>query len=311
LGIDHEQTKYHLLTVFGPQNVDQDVSGLYGQVVIPIASTLSATVGARHAKVTNDIFSGATAGLDDSVTVGSAGLSWQADTDWRLFARADENFRFAKVDEHTNPVFGQPVGLNNQTGVSYEAGAEFSKNARVVKAIVYELKLDDEIAFDATGFFNVNLPQTRRRGLLLEGYWPLARYWSLQGAYTWTDGKLTAGPNDGKRIPLVPRSQARLAADWFITAEWSMRMEGQWVASQVNGSDFANAFPELPSYTVANINLRYLHEDLELGLQVNNLFNREYSETGAIGLDATFTSRDAYFPAPERNLRSTLRYTWR
>jgi len=311
LGVDREQTKYHLLTVFGPQNVEQDINSLYGQVVIPIRKTLSATLGARQAKVSNDIFSGATTRLDDRVAVGSAGLSWRADTDWRLFARADQNFRFAKVDEHTNPVFGQPVGLNNQTGVSYEAGAEFSRDARLVKAVVYELKLDDEIAFDASGFFNVNLPQTRRRGLLLEGSWPLAHDWSLQGAYTWIDGKLTAGPNEGNRIPLVPRSQARLAADWHITATWSMRMEGQWVGSQVNGSDFANVFPRLPAYAVANLNLRYLHKGLELGLQVNNLFNREYSETGAVGLDATFTSRDAYFPAPERNLRSTLRYAWR
>jgi outer membrane receptor protein involved in Fe transport len=201
--------------------------------------------------------------------------------------------------------------LNNQTGVSHEAGAEFSRGARLVKAVLYELKLDDEIAFDTTGFSNVNLPQTLRHGLLLEGAWPLARDWSLYGAYTWTDGKITAGPNEGKRIPLVPESQARLAADWRMAAEWSLRMEGHWVGSQINGGDFANTFPQLPAYTVANLNLRYHHEDLELAMQVNNLFDEEYSETGAIGLDATFTSRDAYFPAPERNLRLILRYTWR
>ncbi len=308
LGADLEETKYHLLTSFGPQNVDQKLSGLYGQAVIPLGSTLSATVGARHAKVSNDIFTGVTTRLDDSVTVGSAGVSWQPHADWRLFVRADQNFRFAKVDEHTNPVFGQPVGLNNQTGVSQEAGVEFRQGARLVKAVLYELKLEDEIAFDATGFSNVNLPQTRRRGLLLEGFWPLARDWSLQSSYTWTDGKITAGADQGKRIPLVPRSQARLAADWRIASEWSLRMEGQWVGSQPNGSDFANVFPLLPSYAVANLNLRYQHKDLELGMQVNNLFDRQYSETGAIGLDATFTTRDAFFPAPERNLRLTLRY---
>lgn len=311
LGLDMEQTKYRLLTSFGPQNVDQMIDGLYGQAIIPLGNTLSATVGARYAKVTNDIFTGATTPLDDSLSVGSAGLSWRPHADWRLFARADQNFRFAKVDEHTNPVFGQPVGLNNQTGVSYETGAEFSQGARSAKAVVYELKLDDEIAFDATGFSNVNLPQTHRRGLMLEGALPLAADWSLQGAYTWTDGKITAGANEGKRIPLVPRSQARLAADWRIAAEWSLRTEGQWTGSQVNGSDFANAFPQLPSYTVANLMLRHEYKDLELGMQVNNLFNHEYSETGAIGLDATFTSRDAYFPAPERNLRLTLGYVWR
>lgn len=308
LGVDQEQTEYRLLTSFGPQNVDQKIDGVYGQAVIPLANTLSATVGARHTKVANDIFTGTTTRLDDSVNVGSAGLSWRPQADWRLFARADQNFRFAKVDEHTNPVFGQPVGLNNQTGVSYETGAEFSRGTRSVKAVLYELKLDDEIAFDATGFSNINLPQTLRHGLLLEGSWPLARDWSLHGAYTWTDGKITAGPHEGNRIPLVPQSQARLAADWRLAAEWSMRMEGRWVGPQVNGSDFANTFPKLPAYTVADLNLRYRHENLETGLQVNNLLDQKYSETGAIGLDATFTSRDAYFPAPGRNLALTLAY---
>lgn len=311
LGLDVEQTKYRLLTSFGPQNVDQMVNGLYGQTIIPLGDTLSATVGARYARVTNDIFTGATTPLDDSLSVGSAGLSWRPRADWRLFTRADQNYRFAKVDEHTNPVFGQPVGLKNQTGVSYEAGAEFSRGARSAKAVAYELKLDDEIAFDATGYSNVNLPRTRRRGLLLEGSLPIAPDWSLQGAYTWTEGKITAGANEGKRIPLVPQSQARLAADWRMAAAWSLRTEGQWTGSQVNGSDFANAFPRLSSYAVANLMLRHQYKDLELGMQVNNLFNREYSETGAIGLDATFTSRDAYFPAPERNLRLTMDYTWR
>ena len=310
LGADLEETDYHLLTSFGPQNVIQELSGLYGQAIIPLGNTLSATVGVRHAKVSNEIFTGATTQLDDSATVGSAGLSWKSHADWRLFARADQNLRFAKVDEHTNPVFGQPVGLKNQTGVSHEVGAEFKQGARLMKAILYELKLEDEIAFDATGFSNVNLPRTRRRGLLLEGSWPLARDWSLQSAYTWTDGEITAGDNQGKRIPLVPRSQVRLAADWRIAAEWFLRMDGQWVDSQPNGSDFSNAFPVLPSYAVANLNLRFQQKDLELGIQVNNLFNREYSGTGAVGLDATFTTREAFFPAPERNLRLTLRNTW-
>lgn len=308
LGADLEETEYRLLTSFGPQNVDQELSGLYGQAVIPLEGSLSVTVGARHAKVSNDISTGATTRLDDSVTVGSAGLSWQPHADWRLFARADQNFRFAKVDEHTNPVFGQPTGLKNQTGVSYEVGTELKRGERSAKAVLYELNLDDEIAFDATGFSNVNLPQTRRRGLMLESLWPLTHDWSLQAAYTWSDGKITAGANQEKRIPLVPQSQARLAADWRMTAEWDFRMEGQWVGSQVNGSDFANAFPRLPSYAVTNFNLRYQHKELQLGIQVNNLFDREYSETGAIGLDATFTSRDAFFPAPERNLRLILRY---
>jgi len=309
LGMDFEQTTYRLLTSFGPQNVDQDIHSGYAQIVIPFDRTVLITLGARIADVANAIESGGATQLDDRLSVGSAGISWQANSEWRLFARLDQNFRFAKVDEHTNPVFGQPVGLANQTGLSKELGLESKHGVRLLKAILYELSLDNEIAFDATGFSNVNLPQTRRRGLTLEGSWPIENSWTLHGDATWVDGVITAGANEGKRIPLVPRLQVRMAADWNVNQNWMMRLEQQWVGSQPNGSDFANTFPLLPAYSVTNMHWRYQRKGLELGFQVQNLFNRRYGETGAIGYDATFTSRDAFFPAPERNLRITLGHT--
>ena len=46
------------------------------------------------------------------------GFSYRPDPAWRLFLRADQGYRFAKVDEHSNVVFGQPVGLDTQRGTS-------------------------------------------------------------------------------------------------------------------------------------------------------------------------------------------------
>ncbi len=44
-----------------------------------------------------------------SFFVKSIGLNYSANKNLRFFARIDENFRFAKVDEHTNAQSG--IGL--------------------------------------------------------------------------------------------------------------------------------------------------------------------------------------------------------
>jgi len=310
VGTDLEKTTYRLLSSIGPQYVDQSIFGYYGQAILPFAHGWSTTIGARYTAVRNDIYTGTRTQLDDNGSVGSAGVSWRPATGWRLFARADQNFRFAKVDEHTNPVSGQPVGLKTQTGTSYETGFEFARGRYLGRITTYELDLKNEIAFNGTSN-NINLAQTQRYGTIIEGNLPLSRTVTASAAYTWTDGKVTDGQYEGNLIPLVPRWQSRLGLDWKFASFWFFRAEHQWVDKQVNGGDFSNSFEKLPRYAVTNLRIRYLKENLEIALAVNNLFDEHYSETGAIGYDATFTQRDAYFPSPGRNLRLTTQYAWR
>ena len=140
LGIDWLRTDYRLVTAFGPQGNDQDIAAAYAQLTHPLSPALSATVGIRHARVDNDIDNNDTpVHLDDAVTVGSLGLSYRPVPAWRLFLRADQNYRFAKVDEHTNVLFGQPVGLDTQRGVSYETGGEYAGSVLRLSARAYRL----------------------------------------------------------------------------------------------------------------------------------------------------------------------------
>jgi iron complex outermembrane receptor protein len=309
LGVDWEQTGYALRTGFGPQDVDQTVYGVYGQLVVPVAQALHATLGLRRAGVRNRVSDARTdTPLDDDLTVGTAGLSWQATDDWRLFLRADQNFRFAKVDEHTNVVFGTPVGISNQTGVSYEAGAQYLAPQRSLKAVVYQLDVDDEISFDSTGFANVNLDRTRRRGLLVAGEWTPLRELSLSAEYAYTGNEVTAGPFAGERIPLVAEHSGRAAAGWSVRPDVTLFAEGVYVGPRVLGGDFANAFSELPGYGVVNLAGQWRQAGWRVALRVNNLLNREYSEVGAVGFDETFATRAAYFPSPERAAWVTVSY---
>jgi len=309
LGVDWEQTGYALRTGFGPQDVDQTVYGVYGQVVLPVTADVHATLGLRRAGVRNAVSDGVTGTrLDDDLTVGTAGLSWQATDDWRLFLRADQNFRFAKVDEHTNVVFGTPVGIGNQTGVSYEAGAQYLAPQRTLKAVLYQLDVTDEISFDSTGFANVNLDRTRRRGVLIAGEWTPARNLSLSADYAYTGNAVTAGPFAGERIPLVAEHGARVAAAWSPRNDLTLYAEGVYVGPRALGGDFANAFPELESYGILNLAGQWNQAGWRVALRVNNLLNRAYSEVGAVGFDETFTTQAAYYPSPERAAWVTVSY---
>jgi iron complex outermembrane receptor protein len=306
-GVDWEQTDYALRTSFGPQDVDQVVWGAYGQVALPLGKDLSATLGARRAGVRNAIadYSGAT-DVDDALTVGTAGISWQASGEWRLFLRADQNFRFAKVDEQTNVVYGTPVGLRTQRGTSWEAGARYLAPQRRFEAVMYRLDLEDEISFDSSGYANVNLDATRRHGMMLPGEWSPGRGIALGADYAYTGNEVTDGPFAGNRIPLVAEHSGSIWAGWSPVANATLRAEGVFVGRRALAGDFSNDFPNLPSYGILNLAATVGHRGWRLALRVNNVLDRMYSEVGAVGYDEDYVLRDAYYPSPGRTAWLTL-----
>jgi len=225
-----------------------------------------------------------------------------------LFVRVDENFRFATVDEHTNVVYGQPVGIDNQTGISHEAGIEWQRSDFNSKAVFYRLDLENEISFDTSGFVNTNLAKTRREGLILEANWRAMPELSLSGSFTYTDPTITAGPFEGKQIPLVSARSARLSAEWSPLEHWSLFAEALLRSSRTFGGDFSNQFGELPGYGLLNASGHFRSGPWHLSLRVDNLLDKAYASSGSVGYDASFTAREAYFPAPERNFWLTAAY---
>jgi iron complex outermembrane receptor protein len=313
-GADLEGTDYELSSSIGRQEVKQRIGSYYAQAVLPLARHWSMTVGGRYARVDNDITESFSApdgvSLDDDVKVGTAGLSFRPSPAWRMFLRVDGNYRLAKVDEHTNIVFGAPVGLNNQTGVSYELGLEYQTSRTRLKLVGYRLDLDNEISFDASAFSNTNLDSTRRVGALLEGSVRPIRSLRLGGSYSYVDSEVTDGPFDGKDIPLVARHTGWLYADQQATRHLSLYGEVSAVGKRVLGGDFANEFRKLDAYALVNLQAAYEWQRWRASLRLNNLLDKAYSEDGAIGLDAFFTRRDAYFPSPERNVWLSARYVY-
>jgi len=295
----------------------QDVQAVYGQAVIPVLPGLSLTAGARKAWVENDLTTTNPFGLpafpngveiDDDVFVAEVGVSYRPTPEWRLFARRDGNFRFAKADEQSFTVPGQ-TGLDTQEGVSYEFGAEWQRGGHRFKLVGFRLDLDDEIVFDPTvtgpspfiAGANVNLDSTVRYGLVAEGGWQAHERLRLSADVTFTQAEFDSGGLDGNDVPFVSDVVSRVAADAQLTDYLHAQAEVQTVSDRFLIGDNLNAFPQVDGYTVLNLAVDYRYRGWEVKARVNNVTGKEFVD---------FASPFSFFPAPERNFWLTVGYKY-
>ena len=319
LGADVSEGDYNLSSVIGIQINEQSQQSLYAQAVVPVTQALDVTLGARYAKVSNeltDTFTFTNENIDDDITVATFGIAYQKNHAWRFLARVDQNYRFAKVDEYTSaqpfPAPPSPVILKTQEGLSIESGVEWSNKNNYAKFLIYQLKLDNEISFDPVNFININLDETRRSGVITEGHWQLNEKAGIRVSYTYTDAEIINGAFNDKDIPLVAKHSGLISSDFKLSKQWQLYGEVQVQSDRIFSGDFNNILSRLPGYGVANIKAEYALNGFVLSGRVNNVFDKQYTEVGVLGLvPVTFASSEAFFPSPERNFLLTATWQFR
>jgi iron complex outermembrane receptor protein len=322
LGADAVASDYKLSSRFGDQINDQSQRSLYAQAVIPATAVMDVTLGVRYAEVENDLQDSgmfalfpAGIGIDDDVTVGTFGLAIKADENWRVLFRADQNYRFAKVDEYLQPVFTPtftPVTLKTQQGLSVETGVEWVSGSDTAKLLIYQLDLENEIAYDPVNFANINLEDTRRTGVITSGRWQQSSRVGFSASYTFTDAEVLSGPFANREIPFVAKHSALISADYQASDEWQLFGELFAISDRVFSGDFDNILGRLPGYAVINVKAEYSSSGFIVTGRVNNLLNKEYSDVGQLSYDpTTFVAREAFFPSPEINLMLTAAWQFR
>jgi len=322
IGGDAVESDYHLNSRFGDQFNDQSQRSFYAQAVVPATNMLDITVGVRYAEVENDLrdtgaFAYYPAGvqIDDNVTVGTFGLAVKANEDLRVIFRADQNYRFAKVDEFLQPFLTPtftPVVLKTQEGLSLETGVEWVHDGNSAKVIVYKLDLENEIAFDPVNFANINLDDTERKGLITSAYWKATKRLGVSASYTFTDAEVSSGAFAGKNIPFVAKHSGLLSTDYAVSDSWQVYGEVVAISDRVFSGDFNNVLGKLPGYGLVNFKAEYNINDFSFSGRVNNVLNKKYSDVGQLGTDpVTFSSKEAFFPSPEINFLLTAAWKFR
>jgi len=322
IGADIVDSDYELQSRFGDQINDQSQRSIYTQAVVPATEKLDITVGVRYAEVENELRDVGTFALfptgidvDDDVTVGTLGLAIKVNEDWRVILRADQNYRFAKVDEFLMPAFTPtftPVVLKTQEGLSLETGVEWRSGSHSAKVIAYQLDLDDEIAFDPANFANVNLDETERKGFIASGHWQATQRLGVSASYTFTDAEVSDGALKGNEIPFVAEHSGLFSLDYSITGKWQVYGEVVALSDRVFAGDFDNVLDKLPGYGLLNVKAEYRYQDFVFTGRVNNVLDKEYSDVGQLGFDPlSFDPAAAFFPSPEINFLLTAAWKFR
>lgn len=316
-GFDLENIDYGI-TAFAVTDSQQFIRSVYMQSIIPLSEQIYLTTGLRHAWYKENIIvdfsfaNGAT--FRDEQFIPSIGLSYQPNNNWRFNIKYEENYRFPLIDEETNVPTGV-VGLETQTGKSYEASIDWNTKKYSSKLVLYHLALENEIDFDPTagafgGGANTNLDATERNGLIVEGSASLFDALTLRGQYSYVDAVFEKGSNAGNLIPFVAEHHASMSLDYAVSKNFNIFTEVQAIGERVASGDYANNVAYLPGYAVANAHARYEYKGFQLSGKLNNILDKKYSDNAATAFNPFPTVETGFYPAPERNFFLTIGYTF-
>jgi iron complex outermembrane receptor protein len=301
-------------------DVTRDTAAVYLRDDLSLTRQWVAGLGGRleNARINADVRSadGATdfdGSKDYSESAMDASISYRRASGSRAFARVATVYRFPFVDEQVSYYgFGTDqfyddvnpeTGWNLDVGVRVEHAKQFSAGLTV-----FRLELDDEIAYNNGTFRNENLDATRHQGLEADVSTRVLPFCRLRGSYTFTDATFTAGPRDGKDIPLVPHHRAMAGAEFTLPFGVSLDVSANHVGSMYLGGDNANTADRLGAYTTADALVRYIGagrlSGFEAHIGVDNLFNRKYVDLGYL----SWTGDGAYYPSPERTVKGGVAY---
>ncbi|WP_025820554.1 TonB-dependent receptor [Shewanella marina] len=304
---------------FGRENV-QKVLSVYTQATVPLTSTVSYVVGGRYSEVRDNLVDGLVYSdgveLKQNAHAFELGLNYRPTDAWRFYVRANDNFRFAKVDEqaYTSPGV---MGLTPQTGRSYETGFDWLLASQTIRLNLYRLDLEDEIIYDNNaqkptgGSFdgaNVNADASRRYGLDLDWDWQITQMVEVGASYQYVDAEFTKGPNDGKQLSWVAPHTGRVYTSVDITDSWQLYLDANYVGSHYSDGDNSNVgdkhgAPKLEAYTLANIALNYHRDNWLASLRVNNLLDKQYVSASYYG-----SYGNSYYAGAGREIDFTVSY---
>lgn len=227
-----------------------------------------------------------------SHVTGGAGWGYEITEKVRLTANFGSAFKAPTFNELYFPGFGN-ANLRPEKSRSYEFGARGNMDWGNWSLNVYETRIDQLIAFDASTFAPGNIDEARIRGLEAIVNTQI-KGWQFNGNLTFLEPKnRSSGANKGNILPRRAEQSFRLDADRTLFDK--IRIGGMFLAEGERFDDLANT-RKLESYVRVDLRTEYiLNQNWRLQGRIENLFDKDY-ETAA------------FFNQPGRNFFVTIRY---
>lgn len=306
LGVDYYNTSMDTdkFDLSGPktESIEYKVStlGPYFLDELNLTEALMLSFGARYQRADYDITlkpvgqANASNDYDDGQTAWTVGMTYTFLPGTKAYARVSRTFRYPTVEEYVT--FGAFNQLDPEKGHNYEVGGEwtFMPGGRLSLAC-YVLQMEDEISYNKDTQTNENLDDTQHKGVEASLVVPVHKLLSLFGSLTYQENTFTAGPNDGKNIPLVPDWRAAAGLKLVLPQGFTSTLRLNFIGERPFGNDRANEFPKMDSVITLDLNLNYRWDRYKFFLNANNLLGEKYA-TWAYASSYGYS----YYPEPEQ-----------
>lgn len=310
-GYDGQFSKFNINNVKIDSSTAAWQNDVYAQITVPLASRLAFILGARGAMQSNEITAIGDQAFHSTnkVFVSEQGLKYHPTVNVTLYARRDGNFRFPKANEQTSAARGSTI-LRTQKGASYETGIEWQEKIFLTKLNLYQLDLDNEIAFnpertDSHPFGSwSNLDTTRRDGISLAENVEVNDQTKLNGQLNYVNARFASGMYSGKRIPAVPAITGNAGINYDFTESWQIKYYLTYTGTEYASEDMQNAGSKISSYWLHNAAIQYLYKNMMINVEVINLFNQTYVNYAFYN---SGSGNNVYYPAAGRNYLLTLK----
>jgi outer membrane receptor protein involved in Fe transport len=106
----------------------------------------------------------------------------------------------------------------------------------------------------------------------------------------------------GNAFPHVPKNKVTGEVLIFPVEGLMLGLNAVFTDSRPFISDFSNSFDKQEEFLVVNSKLKFKRDKITVSLDINNLFDEDYSEYGVLGFNLnTFAYERAFYPSPGRN----------
>ena len=299
-------------------DIDKESLGFYFQDILSITDNLTFTGGLRYEKAeysfnfrqlpgpwTLDVFFWPIAPVQEGIRINekasNAGLSYQFREDLSVFFNYSQGFRFAASDEYYSVFANPPVNtqLKPQTSQNYELGATSRIFEKLKLSLaLFSMKIKNELFYNPLNFTNENYDRTKHRGVEFGLECKLNDTFRIKANYVYNRAFFDKGQYSRNQIPMVPYHKASFGLETDLKCGFKLDLLANFVGERYFISDQPHNYPRLDYHSTVDLKLSHEYKDMDIFFKINNLFNEEYSELGAISL---MYAERGYYPSPERN----------
>jgi len=288
---EHLDTTYHAVNaagVIGALNSaatgHRDRVGFFTSVAWTPVTRMRVSAGTRWDRVADNGFIGVAAAPDQHAWSPRAGLAVQLTEGGTLsaFAQTSRAFKAPTLDQRFDPrpypdFRGGTITISNRALVAQRARnveAGISQNSGLARwtALVYTMRVHDEIDFDARTFRYGNIGRSRHTGVELEA----ERTWGrVRPAIEYTLTRVTAESDE--QLKNIPRH--RFVASGDVTLPWAVGVYARCLHSWGGFLDDANAFA-IDGPATCDLRVRRSFRRQTFFVDAMNVTNNRFEEYG-------------------------------